>query len=565
MAPGPRDARSPAAEETRPALDSGDPAGSAGPAEAVDSPDAVAATAATAATAGARGARAPARPAPADAPDLGDRYQLLEELGRGAMGVVWRARDRSLDREVAIKVLADRYAPGEPQERLLDEARAMARLTHPNVIAVHDVGVRHGRIFLAMELVRGVPLSTWLATSRPWPEVVALFRQLGAGLVAAHDAGLVHRDIKPGNIMVGDDGRPRLADFGVAHARHEVAPAVTATTTAGPIGTPAYMPPERLIGEAGAARGDQFSFCATLYEALHGRRPFPGKTTAAIASAIALGVPPPLRPVPAWLHAIVARGLHRDPEARFPSMAALVRALDEGPRRGRRGRLVGAVAALAVALAIVLWWVTRPERAAPGAPATSPVARHDAGAVATAVLAPPPPPANVAPEAAALEVAAPEIGALEAGAPRVAARDAGVPGTAASGPAATATDAGVAPRATAGRRAGRGDPLAGLSLPEIQARYRELRADFVAAARGGELARARALARQAAAYGDRIGSDEPYAVEMVMSCRLGDEPGARAAFRKIPLRVGRLSQTHHDTIATCKRFGVNLQDLLPAR
>src|SRR5262249_26273842 len=152
----------------------------------------------------------------------------------------------------------DRFLGARDQERLAEEARAMARLNHRNVVAVYDVGEREGRTFLTMELVRGAPLSRWLRTPRTWRDVVAIFRAAGDGLAAAHAAGIVHRDVKPSNILVGDDGEVRVADFGVAGA---VAPTGGATTTtASFVGTPVYMPPERLRGEPADARGDQFSF-----------------------------------------------------------------------------------------------------------------------------------------------------------------------------------------------------------------------------------------------------------------------------------------------------------------
>ncbi|HTJ41349.1 MAG TPA: serine/threonine-protein kinase [Kofleriaceae bacterium] len=264
-----------------------------------------------------------------------DRYEMLERLGEGGMGVVWAARDRALDRTVALKVLHDRFLGAADQERLADEARAMARLTHRNVVAVYDVGERDGRTYLTMELVRGQHVGRWLETPRTWREVLAVFRAAGAGLAAAHAAGIVHRDVKPSNILISDDGDVRVADFGVAHASASAPPdddEPPTATTAGMIGTPAYMSPERLRGEPADARGDQFGFCAALYEALHGKRPFTGATYAAMRDAIARGCPPPVRDVPRWLHAAIARGLAADPSARFSSMNALLAALD-GPRR----------------------------------------------------------------------------------------------------------------------------------------------------------------------------------------------------------------------------------------
>ncbi|MCA9675417.1 MAG: serine/threonine protein kinase, partial [Myxococcales bacterium] len=194
----------------------------------------------------AAGAAATATPRdPRDPREAPARYRLIERLDEGAMGVVWIAEDTALHRKVAFKVLHDRLLGGDFQEQLAREARTMARLNHPNVVAVYDVGVHDGRTFVAMELVVGRSLGHWLDTPRRWDEVVAVFRDVAAGLVAAHDAGVVHRDVKPGNILVGDDGRARIADFGVAHAGRARAPDGAATdTTQGTIGSPAYMSPE---------------------------------------------------------------------------------------------------------------------------------------------------------------------------------------------------------------------------------------------------------------------------------------------------------------------------------
>jgi tRNA A-37 threonylcarbamoyl transferase component Bud32/tetratricopeptide (TPR) repeat protein len=284
-----------------------------------------------------------------------DRYQLVEVLGRGGMGVVWKARDVVLDRVVALKVLHDRFGASGHQQRLADEARAMARLNHPNVVVVYDVGARDGRTYLTMELIVGQTMSRWLDGARPWPEVVAAFRAAGEGVAAAHAAGIVHRDLKPSNILIGDDGRVRVADFGVADARDpaELAGDIVLADTASTSGTPAYMAPERFRGAAADARSDQFSFAASLYEALHGRRPFEAPTVAALIEALHGPAPAPVREVPAWLTRIVNRGLARDPADRFPSMAAMVGALS---RRRRGWWIAGAavVAAGAAAIAVAV-------------------------------------------------------------------------------------------------------------------------------------------------------------------------------------------------------------------
>ena len=258
---------------------------------------------------------------------------------------MWAARDRALDRRVAFKVLHDAYLGAADQQRLAAEARAMAKLSHPNVVGVYDVGEREGRTYMTMELVAGVPLSRWLERARGWREVVAVFRDAGEGIAAAHEAGVIHRDIKPSNILVGDDGRIRVADFGIAHANEGQGSGDLA-------GSPAYMSPERLRGEPADARGDQFGFCASLYEALHGRRAYDGPTTESLRTTMEEGPPAPIRDAPRWLHEVVARGLAPDPEARFPSMRALLDAL-RGPRR-RRGLIAAAATSLALGTGAVL-------------------------------------------------------------------------------------------------------------------------------------------------------------------------------------------------------------------
>ena len=284
-----------------------------------------------------------------------DRYILVERLGHGGMGTVWAAHDKVLDRTVALKVLHDEYLGAEDQARLVAEARAMARLSHRNVVDVYDVAEKDGRTYLTMELVRGISLDKWLATPRDWRTVVAMFRAAAQGLAAAHEAGIVHRDIKPANILVGDDGEVRVADFGVAHAsvaRPDPQAQPTAVT-AGVIGTLAYMSPEQLHGQPADARSDQFAFFSSLYEALHGRRPFLGDDVTHQLALIEKGCPPPVNDVPGWLHAAIARGLSVDPAQRYPSIAAAGLAL-VGPRRHARwivsGIAVGAAAIVTVAL-----------------------------------------------------------------------------------------------------------------------------------------------------------------------------------------------------------------------
>ncbi len=202
------------------------------------------------------------------APRLG-RLIILERIGSGAMGTVFAAYDPTLDRKVAVKLIA----PGaEDRERVIREARALGKLAHPNVVAVHDVGELDGEIYIVMELVAGVPLRTWITGDRDWRDVVRVMGEAAAGLAAAHRAGLVHRDIKPDNILIGHD-RARIVDFGLAHDQ-------TGGDDGKSAGTPSYMAPEVLDERAATAASDQFSFGVTLYETLYGVRPHQGRTRA---------------------------------------------------------------------------------------------------------------------------------------------------------------------------------------------------------------------------------------------------------------------------------------------
>lgn len=258
------------------------------------------------------------------------RYVITGLLGRGGMGIVYAARDHELDRAVAIKVLHAKWAQrSEGRARLVREAQAMARLSHPNVGHVYEVGMLGDQPFIAMELVRGETLRAWgEARARPWREIVAMHVQAGEGLAAAHAVGLVHRDYKLDNVIVGEDGRPRVLDFGLARDDSDLASlAVTDGPSSSPLhaeitqsgtvlGTPAYMAPEQHDGGPVDARADQYAFCVALFEALTGRRPA-RDAKANDPDRIAKGVP--MR-----LHAALLRGLEEDPDDRFASMRQLL-------------------------------------------------------------------------------------------------------------------------------------------------------------------------------------------------------------------------------------------------
>jgi tetratricopeptide (TPR) repeat protein len=303
------------------------------------------------------------------------RFVVLDVLGVGGMGAVYSAYDPQLERKVAVKLLSAAGGPdatGPAQARMLREAQAMARLSHPNVVNVFEVGEHQGGIFIAMEYVPGKTLKDWLREKpRGWREVVSVFLQAGRGLAAAHAAHLVHRDFKPANVLIGEDGRARVTDFGVARADTALEPAPAApsapvegtpSSLSDPItqhdtvvGTVGYMSPEQALAMVPDARSDQFSFCVSLWEALYDARPFTGATAVEVTKAL-VDAPLPPKPkatVPSWLHAALVRGLARQPNDRFPTMEALLAALDRRPLDWSRAAPWLAFAA--VALAVLGW------------------------------------------------------------------------------------------------------------------------------------------------------------------------------------------------------------------
>ncbi len=291
------------------------------------------------------------------------RYLVLGTLGEGGMGVVHAAYDPELDRKVALKVLLPgRGGRAKGHERLLREAQSLARLSHPNVVAVHDVGTHEGRVFVAMEFIAGTTLSATIESQRPGLEaIVGLYAAAGRGLEAAHRVGLVHRDFKPDNVMVDREGRVRVVDFGLAQAVAEASAeessqgsAVGLTATGALMGTPAYMAPEQFQGRPTDARTDVFAFCVALYEHLHGERPFAGETLVTLAAEVTAGrvreAPRGAR-VPKAIRRVLMKGLALAPEGRYPSMSALLADLDEAVRAPRRRRAaLGVGAALAATI-----------------------------------------------------------------------------------------------------------------------------------------------------------------------------------------------------------------------
>ncbi|HSN29152.1 MAG TPA: serine/threonine-protein kinase, partial [Kofleriaceae bacterium] len=285
------------------------------------------------------------------------KYELLRLLGEGGMGQVWAAHDPDLDREVALKLLRAEQAAPQLRTRLLREARAMARLKHANVLTVYEVGSEGDRDYIAMELVDGLNLDQWLATQPSRHDVWHALLAAGRGLAAAHEAGLVHRDFKPHNVLRSRDGRVLVTDFGLARgvgdeklqavpASLDTPVALDVTLDANPdslldspltqtgalIGTPAYMAPEQYAGSPPDPRTDQFAFCVTVWQALTGERPFQGSTLDELRRATNKGVAHIQSRLPRDVRAALVRGLSPDPAQRWPSMNDLLRALDR-PKR----------------------------------------------------------------------------------------------------------------------------------------------------------------------------------------------------------------------------------------
>lgn len=299
------------------------------------------------------------------------RFVVVEPLGHGGMGMVYLAHDALLDRKVAVKVLSGVHA--ETHARLQREAVMLARLNHPHVVTIHDAGMDGSEWFVAMEHVDGGTLRQWCLdrpelTSARTRELLVMALQAADGLAAAHAVGVIHRDVKPANMLLGADGRLRLADFGLARPPSERTtehpkgsapdPEPTSLTRTGAIvGTPAYMAPEQLDGEANA-RSDQFGFCVTFFEALFGVRPFEGSTNAERIAAIEAGrLPSGPSSIPPYVRRVLARGMALRPDDRYPSMRALAEALRRGARRRRRRLWAGVTVLAASAVALARWGV----------------------------------------------------------------------------------------------------------------------------------------------------------------------------------------------------------------
>ncbi len=300
----------------------------------------------------------------AKSPSVIGRYLVVERLGAGGMGIVYAAYDPELDRKIALKLLFSREASDAERHRLVREAKALAKLSHPNVVHVYDAGEHEGRVFVAMELVRGETLRAWVRSKkRTLRQVLAVCLEAGRGLAAAHAAGIVHRDFKPDNVLVGEDGRARVLDFGLARRvadddetgpitpRRAWDPRGSVTRTGAVLGTPGYIAPEQLLGEPADVLGDQFSFCATVWEAITGTLPYPPELQAAPELPWKIEAPP-RGSMPRWVERVLRRGLGES--GRYPRLDELLRELARDPAQLRL-RIVGAlvmVASVGAAFAI---------------------------------------------------------------------------------------------------------------------------------------------------------------------------------------------------------------------
>jgi tetratricopeptide (TPR) repeat protein/predicted Ser/Thr protein kinase len=310
-------------------------------------------------------------------------HLLLDLIGEGGMGVVYAAYDMKLDRKVAIKLLRSR-GNAQAQRRMLREAQAMARISHPNVVQVYEIGEHEEQTFLVMEFVDGVTLRTWLDRApRSRRELLTTFIAAGHGLAAAHEQGLVHRDFKPDNVMIRRDGRVLVMDFGLARGHEHDGPDAepsasssarssvldqTLTHASVIMGTPNYMAPEQFAGRETDARTDQFSFCVALWEALFGQRPFRGATLAELSLAVGEGrlVAPEHTDVPTRLRSVLERGLSVAPEQRWPTMLELLAALARDPSRRRRAGVLaaGLIMLAGAGVTAALAWPAHQRRAA---------------------------------------------------------------------------------------------------------------------------------------------------------------------------------------------------------
>ncbi len=343
----------------------------------------------------------PAPPAAAEGEDeqpvrIG-RFVVIKRIGEGGMGMVYAAYDDTLDRKIAVKLLHPRGSgSNDARTRLIREAQALARLSHPSVIHVYEVGTWQEQVYVAMEFVDGSTLAQWQRQEgRHWREVLDTYAAAGRGLAAAHAAGIVHRDFKAANVLVRRDGAVRVVDFGLARQELEAGASASAlrsvemdgntpnlslvtgeaptsadaplTRTGVIMGTPAYMAPEQHLGQRADVRSDQFSYCVSLFEALYGFRPFAGETLPALRRQVLAGrleQPPRYTDIPPRVFRALERGLQAHASERYTSMESLLDELARDPRVALRRIIYAVMAVVAVALVAALWWSERGERAA---------------------------------------------------------------------------------------------------------------------------------------------------------------------------------------------------------
>ena len=282
-------------------------------------------------------------------------FMILRKLGEGGMGVVYAAYDPRLDRNVALKVIHPKRTNAAALSRFIREAKGLGRISHPNVVQVHESGIHRGGMYIAMEYVPGLTLQRWLEPKRDWREVLDVLIQAGRGLEAAHRAKLVHRDFKPGNVMVAEDGRVRVLDFGLVCGMGESEDEELTLSGSQP-GTPTYMAPEQIEGGEVDHLSDQFAFCMVAFEALYRVRPFGGGPLLARATRMMMGkiTPRPSKSkVPRRVHEAILRGLEVAPGRRWPNMSALLGALEQDSKPGRLVIRVGA-GLLSCVLAVVI-------------------------------------------------------------------------------------------------------------------------------------------------------------------------------------------------------------------
>ncbi|MBL4633473.1 MAG: serine/threonine protein kinase [Kofleriaceae bacterium] len=302
-----------------------------------------------------------------------ERYEISHLLGRGGMGSVFLAKDRKLRRNIALKMMRpQRYGDSDTtkmQERFVQEAQNMAQISHPNVVTIHDYGHHEGYAYIAMEYVDCQSLSEWLREGTPSLEkITSVLLQAGEGLVAAHEAGLIHRDFKPDNVLVAKDGRVLITDFGLSSGAaiplgRETGVSdnlIGLTQTGMMLGTPIYMAPEQHRGEVADERSDQYSFCASFYEALAGSNAFAGDSSKGLAANKQANK---MRPLPArlpkYLRGLIEKGLRADPVERHASVRVLLSSISTKPQRRYLPYLgVAAVAAAAIAFLTYKMWPT---------------------------------------------------------------------------------------------------------------------------------------------------------------------------------------------------------------